>query len=152
MKNEIEQILKEIKNKNNELYMEIFTVSGLKGNCKYDYYTKKEDGSKIDNKNLAILGDTVLKLIFTKFLYGKKVSNLTEERVKMESNSKFSKIVDELELDKYWNILFPEHKYNYVDSEKATLFEATIGGIYIYKDFKYIEKIILKYIDYFTKN
>lgn len=87
MKEKIERILIELKRDDESLYYEIFLVSGLKENGNYKEKLNSLNLKYGDNKNLANLGDSFIKFIFTEFLIKQKEDkgNLTKKRDLMEA-------------------------------------------------------------------
>lgn len=154
MKEKIERILIELKKDDERLYYEIFLVSSLKENGNYKEKLNFLNLKYGDNKNLANLGDSCIKFIFTEFLIKQKEDkrNLTKKRDLMESNETFAQIVKENEFEKYWKTLFPNHEYEYTKNDKATLFEAIIGGIYFYKGFDFTKNLLIENIQCFCKD
>lgn len=102
-----------------------------------------------DNRSLATIGDVVLKLIITKFLYteDKNITSegLTNKKKEQENNKFLQEIGQKLNLK---NISFSSN--NEVNGKKAlaTLLEALIGAIYLDRGLDKAEDFVLKILNF----
>lgn len=108
------------------------------------------------NERLEFLGDAVLELVVTEFLYRNYVEPegiLTNWRSALVKGENLSKIATELNLGEYLFLSHGEEKSggrqkNYI---LANTFEALIGAIYLDKDYQsaktFIHKFVINYLE-----
>ncbi len=103
------------------------------------------------NERLEFLGDAVLELIITKFLYN-NFSNpegeLTSFRSSLVNTKSLAKIAKKLKINQYLYLSKGEEKSNgrFRDAILANTFEALIGAIYLDQGFTQTEKFIHQYL------
>jgi len=135
-----------IKFKNKEL---------LKRALTHRSYLNEHSSFKIEhNERLEFLGDAVLELIITEYLYKKYQENegvLTSWRASLVNTNMLAKIAEEISLDKYLFLSEGEKKSSSSRTKSTILadaFEALIGAIYLdagmAKTKKFIEEKIIK--------
>lgn len=115
-------------------------------------YLNEHPEIKLDhNERLEFLGDAVLELITTEYLYNNYPNSegeLTSWRAALVNSKMLSKIAGELELEKYLLLSKGEAK----DTGRARQYilanalEAFIGAAYLDKGFTAAQELILKYI------
>ena len=128
-----------------QLYEIAFTHSsyGTKQDLKYNY------------ERLEFLGDSVLNMIVSEYLYKKypnfEEGNLTKIRANYVCQSALIFYSSEMGLNKYLKVDFDEILPNEIVSISADIFESFLGAIFLDQGFKFakrhISKIIFKYID-----
>jgi len=105
------------------------------------------------NERLEFLGDAVLELVVTEFLYkeypDKSEGELTNLRASLVNSQMLSKLAFELDLDEYIYLSKGEAQENSNGKARryilANAVEALIGSIYLDQDYKKAKKIIEKY-------
>ena len=142
---ELEKQLK-IKFKNKDVLREAFTHrSYLNENTKWDLP---------HNERLEYLGDAVLELVTTDFLFNKfpqkQEGELTSIRAALVNHTMLSNVAESLNLEKYILLSRGEAKDEGRAKEAiiANSVEALIGAIYIDQNYAKAEKFIKKYIIY----
>ena len=122
--------------------------------------TRKKYGGEV-NTNLALLGDTIIKMCIVETLYDEKADELTEKKAKIESDknlvTKIGKnyaIIEYIDFDE--NDKNIPRDYNYDDTPGdnrnrhkyiATAVEAMIGAIYKEeRDIEIVKEIISNWI------
>ena len=103
------------------------------------------------NERLEFLGDAVLELIITKFLYkkfNKPEGWLTSLRSSLVNTKSLAETASKLKIYNYLYLSKGESKSKGKAKEVilANTFEAIIGAIYLDKGFTTAEKFILKYL------
>lgn len=107
----------------------------------YANETKKES-----NERLEFLGDAVLELVITDYLYRSfnlAEGKLTKYRASLVSESTLAFVVEELGLDKYLLRGKGESKSKITSAEKCDLYEAVVGALYIDGGIELAKKFIL---------
>jgi len=111
-----------------------------------------------DNEKLEFLGDSVINLVITEYLFRTyKVWNegeLSKLKSHLVSSDFLSKIAISINLSDYILLGKGEEKNNGRDNKKtnASLFEAVIGAIYIDSSFKVVSSIIISFFKDFFKS
>jgi len=101
------------------------------------YTFENKYSSLLNNERLEFLGDAVLKLIASRYLYDRfpeyTEGDLTKIRAILVSDSILAKVAADLELGKYLNLGFHEKKMGGETrpSNLACAFEAILGAFYI---------------------
>lgn len=95
------------------------------------------------NERLEFLGDSVLNLIITKFLFGESAQNegeLSKIRAHLVSSESLSRCIDEMSLIDYLRV----NTFNASESEnvKCDLFEAILGAMFLDSNFLTCEKFV----------
>lgn len=120
-------------------------------------YLNENIGFELDhNERLEFLGDAVLELVVTEYLY-KNFDNpegeLTNLRSALVKGAMLSMIAGELEIEKYLYLSRGESKSEGKSRQLilANAFEALIGAIYLdqgyEKSFEFIKKYVIKHLD-----
>lgn len=113
------------------------------------------------NERLEFLGDAVLELITTEFLYNKYPNpegELTNWRSALVKGKMLAEIAKDLEINDYLYLSKGEQQSSGKarDLILANAFEALIGAIYLDRGYKvaqkFISKVLLKHIDDILKN
>jgi ribonuclease-3 len=105
------------------------------------------------NERLEFLGDAVLELVVTEFLYktypDKSEGELTNFRASLVNSQMLSELAFELDLDKYIFLSKGEAQENSKGKARryilANAIEALIGSIYLDQDYKKVKKFVEKY-------
>ena len=114
-------------------------------------YLNENQAANESNERLEFLGDAVLELVITEYLYGKYQKNegeLTAIRSALVRGKHLSEIADELNLYECLFLSIGERK----SSEKArglilaNALEALIGAMYLDQGYDIVEKFIIEYI------
>lgn len=152
MKDKIQEFAKKIKISFNDINL-------LKQAFVHKSYLNENQNFKLkDNERLEFLGDAVLELITTDFLFRKfperPEGDLTNIRACLVNSSTLSDVAKKLEIDKYLFLSRGESKDKNSKARRyimADSVEAIIGAIYIDKSYdearKFIEKNILYKVD-----
>lgn len=112
------------------------------------YLNEHPDFSLPHNERLEFLGDAVLELVITKFLYSnldKPEGVLTSLRSSLVNTESLTETAQKIHLDKYIYLSKGEKKSSSAKAKKiilANAFEALIGAIYCDRGFKVAEKFI----------
>lgn len=113
--------------------------------------THSSNDSLPNNKRLAFLGDSVLRLIIRDHLYRKypewdigKLTKFCGEEV--ESNKNFANIAIKLGLFKYMDVKNPQSDLEKNERLNAEAFEALFGAIYLNRGFEETKRIVKKCI------
>ena len=115
------------------------------------FINEDRKNSLVSNERLEFLGDAVLELAVTEYLY-KNFPNpegeLTNWRSALVKGENLAKITRHLELNQYLKLSKGEERSggrekNYL---LANLLEALLGAIYLDRGFKIVEKFIQKFI------
>ncbi|MFV0503678.1 MAG: ribonuclease III [Lachnospirales bacterium] len=135
--------------KNKKLIHEAFTHSS--------YANERNINQLFSNERLEFLGDAVLELVISDYLY-KNYPNLTEGqlskyRAVVVCEESFAKMSRQLNLGKYLKLGKGERLNggNERDSILADLFEASIGAVYLDSDFANVQKIIISLFQGYIK-
>lgn len=144
---EFEKIIK-VEFKNKDILRQAFTHRS--------YLNENKKGSIGHNERLEFLGDAVLELVVTKFLYNKypekPEGDLTAIRAALVNTNTISTAAKKLKVNDFLLLSKGEAK----DTGRArqyilaNAFEAIIGAIYLDKGFEVAEKFIEKNIFYLT--
>ena len=115
-------------------------ISLLAEAMKSQLLEKSKNHKEYSNESLAFLGDTVIKFLIAKHLYGdgrdKRKGSMTEEKASLESNRIFHTIMTEEKLilysyhDKSFAMEAPNHE-KVVDKEHDPYIEAIAAAIYL---------------------
>ena len=116
------------------------------------YLNEGNKAKRINNEKLEFLGDAVVNLITTEYLYinggNKKEGELAKLKSKIVSEPVFSKIASDLELGEYL-FLSNGEVLSGGRTRKSILgdaFEALIGAIFKDSDYYNTKKIVMKYL------
>ncbi len=111
-----------------------------------------------DNERLEFLGDSIINLIITEYLF-KQFSNLKEGdlsklKAHLVSTSFLYEIANKAGLQKFIQLGKGEEKNNGRQNKRiiASLFEAISGAIYLDSSFKKASAIIIRFFSEFLKN
>ncbi len=113
------------------------------------FYVNKKIDIQEFNQRLEFLGDSVLDLIITEYLFSNYTEDnegiLTSKRSLLVDEGALSSIAKELKLNEYLRMSNEELNRggNLRDSALADAMEALIGAIFIDKGYKYVKKFIL---------
>ncbi len=115
------------------------------------YLNEHPDSSLTHNERLEFLGDAVLELIITKFLYknfNKPEGELTSLRSSLVNTKSLSETASKLEINNYLYLSKGESKSKGKAREVilANTLEAIIGTIYLDRGFIAAEKFIAKHL------
>lgn len=117
------------------------------------YLNEGNKAKRINNEKLEFLGDAVVNLITTEYLYtngeNKKEGELAKLKSKIVSEPVFSKIASDLELGEYLFLSNGEVSSG-GRTRKSILgdaFEALIGAIFKDSDYYNTKKIVMKYLE-----
>ena len=131
-------------NSNKNLYMEALTHTS---------YSNENDNCE-SYERLEFLGDAVLELIISDYLYNEKElkeGTMTKFRASYVCEAACSTYAKELELDKYIRLGSGEVEAN--TTIIADVFEAFIAAMYLDKGFNYTSKFVMNIIKtYIDKN
>lgn len=143
------------KNEINELLQRIDVQSGnydiLNMALTHGSYTFENKKSSLEsNERLEFLGDAVLKLIASEYLYERfpeySEGELTKIRAILVSDTMLTKVACRLNLGKY--ILFGYHEEKLGGRERASTlacaFEALLGALYLDNRFKELQNMLIK--------
>lgn len=115
-------------------------------------YLNENKGEKLEsNERLEFLGDAVLELVVTGYLYNNYPNpegDLTNFRSALVKGVTLSSIAAKLDMDKELKLSRGEKK-NFTKSRKlllANTFEALVGAIYLDLGFTVAQKFIVKYL------
>ncbi|PKL72711.1 ribonuclease III [Candidatus Kuenenbacteria bacterium HGW-Kuenenbacteria-1] len=117
------------------------------------YLNENPNFSLGHNERLEFLGDAVLELVVTEFLYilypNKPEGELTNLRASLVNSQMLSELAFELDLDEYIFLSRGEAQENSKGKARryilANAVEALIGAIYLDQDYKKTKKFIEKY-------
>lgn len=112
-------------------------------------YLNETKGKRANNERLEFLGDAVLELVVTEYLYTQfpnPEGELTNWRSALVKGQNLAKIADELNLGKYLYLSRGEEKSGgrKKDYILANTLEALIGGIYLDQNYERARQFILK--------
>tara|TARA_B100001113_G_C21081156_1_gene609989 strand:- start:74 stop:799 length:726 start_codon:yes stop_codon:yes gene_type:complete len=105
----------------------------------------------IDNERLEFLGDAILKLIVSNFLYqhypNESEGFMTKIRSKVVSDRVLAQLAKEIELGQYIYMSYGEAQSGGANRESilANTFEAMLGALYLDQGYEIAEKVFLKY-------
>lgn len=109
-----------------------------------------------DNEKLEFLGDSVINLVITEYLFRTykdwNEGELSKLKSHLVSSNFLSKIAKSIHLSDYIFLGKGEEKNNGRDNKKinASLFEAVLGAIYIDSSFKVVSSVIISFFkDFF---
>ncbi|MFC2155392.1 ribonuclease III [Acidobacteriota bacterium] len=111
-----------------------------------------------DNEKLEFLGDSVINLVITEYLFRTykdwNEGELSKLKSHLVSSNFLSKIAKSINLSAYIFLGKGEEKNNGRDNKKinSSLFEALIGAIYIDSNFKVVSAIIISFFKDFFKS
>jgi len=111
-----------------------------------------------DNEKLEFLGDSVINLVITGYLF-KRFQNLNEGELSklkahLVSSEYLYEIANSLQLNEYIHLGKGEEKNNGRNNKKiiSSLFEALVGAIYLDSNFSFVSTIIIAfYRDFLEK-
>ncbi len=130
-KNELDKLLIETK-----LHIDNYSLLDIALTHSSYNFENKQDNCE-DNERLEFLGDAVLKIIVSKYLYDRfpnyNEGELTKIRAFIVSDNTLAKLAAEIHLDKYLKIGFHEAKLGgrKRSSTLACAFEALLGAFYL---------------------
>jgi len=109
-------------------------------------------GQRENNERLEFLGDAVLELIISEFLYTTQKlaeGKMTKIRSNIVCSESLAIAADELELGKYLHMGKGERTTGGMDrkSNKADAFEALLGAVFIDSDYYEARKLVLKLLE-----
>lgn len=116
------------------------------------YLNENRGSTKRHNERLEFLGDAVLELVVTKFLYDKfdeaNEGDLTAYRAALVNAVTLSGVSKELGLEEYLLLSKGEakDKGRARDSILANTFESVVGAIYLDQGYDFAEDFIAKYV------
>ena len=128
--------------KNKDLLLQAFTHSSYGKLMNIPY-----------NERLEFLGDSVLQLVTTKYLFNNfdlQEGSLSKIRSFVVSTKNLSKAINDLKLIDYLQYAKSNIK-NLSASIKANLFEAILGAIYLESDFEVCYDFVLEKLHYSKK-
>lgn len=115
----------------------------------------RDDGSVLDNERLEFLGDSVLKLVFSEYLYERfpacDEGILTKYRAKLISDSLLSQIASDLQLANYIKV-GSTMTGKIPASVVGNALEAIIGAVYLDSGYGAARDFILKSWDNFIQS
>lgn len=120
--------------------------------CHRSYLNENPDVSLKNNERLEFLGDAVLELIVTEYLYDKypdkPEGELTNWRAALVNAKMLSKVAREMGLNDYLLLSKGEFKEEGKARQYilANTFEAFMGALYLDRGYKKCEEIIKKYV------
>ncbi len=109
--------------------------------------------SLLSNERLEFLGDSVLKLISSEYLYNRfeaySEGDLTKIRANLVSDKTLVKFAKKINLGKYLILGFHEEKLGGRErnSTLACAFEALLGALYLNAEFTELQKFLYKIFD-----
>ena len=126
-------------------------------------YLNEHKNFKTDhNERLEFLGDAVLELVVTKYLFNNfpnPEGELTNWRASLVNSHSLSEVADKIKIGDYIHLSKGEQQDKNTKARKSILanaVEAIIGAIYLDQGYEMAEKFINKYIisklDYILKN
>lgn len=120
--------------------------------CHRSYLNENPDSKLENNERLEFLGDAVIELIVTEFLYIKYPKNpegeLTSWRASLVNAKKLSEIASKLEFNDY--LLLSKGETKELGKARqyilANTFESFVGSVYLDRGYKVCEQFIKKYL------
>lgn len=152
MKNNLDELMSKIeyKFKNIKLLYESLTHRS--------YLNEHTSPSIKDNERLEFLGDAVMDLITTEYIYkknfGSNEGELSKNKSKIISEKVWASIGRDIELGKYIFLSNGEEMNDgrNRDSILADAFEALVGAVFLDSDFETAKKIFLNLLEYKINN
>ena len=135
---ELEKIL-DYKFKNKELLDKAFTHSSTANLYGYE-----------SNERLEFFGDSILSFIVSETLYLKTLEDegdLSHIRANLVSAQNLSKIIDSMNIEKFYSVNTQVIKMGFPNNVKADLFESILGAIYLDGGIDESKKFVNKFID-----
>ncbi|HOT31410.1 MAG TPA: ribonuclease III [Petrotogaceae bacterium] len=122
----------------------------------YVFEKSNKDRHISSNERLEFLGDAVLELVLSEYLYLEyKLSegDMSKIRATVASEIVLSEVAKEIGVEKYIFLGSGEEKYGgrMKSSILADTTEALIAAIYLSLGYEYAKSFILKYIDFYVK-
>ncbi|MCD6412316.1 ribonuclease III [bacterium] len=135
----------------------------LQALCHRSYLNEHPEWKLGDNERLEFLGDAVIEILVTEYLFSKFPEEgegfLTSLRSAVVNSQNLSSLAEKLELQKYLLLSKGEEKNTLQKSKQSILadaFEALVGAIYLdqgkEKAKKFLEKILFPTIEEILKN
>lgn len=135
----------------------------LQALCHRSYLNEHPEWKLGDNERLEFLGDAVIEILVTEYLFSKFPEEgegfLTSLRSAVVNSQNLSSLAEKLELQKYLLLSKGEEKNRLQKSKQSILadaFEALVGAIYLdqgkEKAKKFLEKILFPTIEEILKN
>ena len=149
-------------NKSTVFFLKLRKITALRALNKDIYHTafthrslnlKDDDGHMINFERLEFLGDSMLSIVVSSFLYEKfpyaKEGTLTKYRAKIVSRENLNQIGDKMGL---FQFLDQENKVNFGKNIHGNLIEALVGAILVDRGYKkcndfILDKILGVYVD-----